>query len=88
MENTINRINQIIEINSKRFSDMSDTIWEYAELAFEEKKSSTLQKKFLQQEGFQITPSVAGLETAFMAQYGSGRPIIALIGEYDALSAM
>ena len=87
-KNMIARINQIVEANRKRFSDMSDAIWEYAELAFEEKKSSKLQMEFLEKEGFEITPCAAGLETAFVAQYGSGKPVIGLVGEFDALSEL
>lgn len=86
--NIINRINQFVETNRTRFSNMSDTIWEYAELAFEERQSAKLQREFLEKEGFQITAPVADLETAFVAQFGSGRPIIALVGEFDALSEL
>jgi aminobenzoyl-glutamate utilization protein B len=74
-------------VESKRddFIRLSDTIWEHPEIAFKEFKASAAQAKFLQEAGFRITWDVAGMSTAFIAEWGKGKPIIAFLGEYDAL---
>ena len=63
---------------------LSHDIFEYAELAFEEVKSSSRIKGFLAEHGFRVR-DVDGLPTAFVAEIGSGFPVIALMAEYDAL---
>lgn len=60
-------------------------IWNYAEVGFREFKSTELLQAQLKKEGFSIEAGVAGMPTAFVATYGSGRPIIGLLGEFDAL---
>lgn len=64
---------------------ISKSLWDFAELSFEENKSSTLLQKELKKEGFKVTPGVAGLKTAFTASYGTGTPVIAILAEFDAL---
>ncbi len=64
---------------------ISDSIWEYAETRYEEYKSSELLYKVLAEEGFTVTKGIADMETAFVASYGSGKPAIGFLGEYDAL---
>ena len=71
-----------------RYTAHSDEIWEYAELRFQEKQSVASQMAILEDEGFRITPNVAGIPTAFMAEAGSGGPIIGFLGEYDALAGL
>ncbi|MCC7367138.1 MAG: amidohydrolase [Chloroflexi bacterium] len=71
-----------------RYTAHSDEIWEYAELRFQEKKSVAAQMALMEAEGFAITPNVAGIPTAFMAEAGSGAPIIGFLGEYDALAGL
>ena len=75
-----------VEERKKDFEDMSDAVWDYAELCFHEYKSTKLQREYMEKDGFRITTPVAGLETAFIAEYGSGRPILAILGENDALA--
>lgn len=70
---------------SRKFGDISDAIWSYAELGFQEYKSSALLTKTLEEAGFKVERGVAGIPTAFVATYGSGKPVIGLLGEYDAL---
>ena len=77
-----------IEKSSGTFKDIAHNIWELAELGFLEEKSSALLRKVLKREGFSITTGVAGMPTAFIAEYGKGGPIIALLSEYDALPGM
>ncbi len=60
-------------------------IWEWAEVGYQEEKASGLLKDTLRAEGFDITEGVAGIPTAFTAQYGDGGPVIAVLAEFDAL---
>jgi len=69
----------------KRFGLISDAIWNYAELGMQEFKSSALLIKALEEEGFTIEKNVAGMPTCFVATWGSGKPVIGILGEYDAL---
>lgn len=73
---------------NSEFEKMSDTIWQYAEPAFQEYQSSKLQREFLEKKGFRITAPVGGMDTAFIAEYGEGSPVIAVLGEYDALPGL
>ena len=72
----------------QQFSSISDQIWEFAEPRYQEFHSSALQADFLEQEGFTVTRNLGGIATAFSASFGSGHPVIGLLGEYDALSCM
>ncbi|MCI6966981.1 amidohydrolase, partial [bacterium] len=67
---------------------LSDHIWDAAETAFTEFKSAAYLKEYLASEGFTIASGVADIPTAFTATYGSGRPHIGLLAEYDALSGL
>src|SRR5688572_7924574 len=64
---------------------LSDEIWAFAEVGLEEKQSSEVLAKYAEQKGFTLQRGVAGISTAFIASYGSGRPVIAIMGEFDAL---
>jgi aminobenzoyl-glutamate utilization protein B len=79
---------QWLEDNSPRFTEMSDQIWGTPEISWEEFFASQLQIEFLENEGFSIARDVAGMNTAFIAEWGGGKPIVAFIGEYDALSGL
>jgi|SRR5690625_4665064 len=63
----------------------SDYIWDHPEIRFEEFESVRHLTSVLKGEEFDITEGLAGIETAFVAEYGSGSPVIAFLGEYDAL---
>lgn len=76
---------QSVEKNQANLIAISDKIWAYAETALREHKSSKELADFAQAQGFRVTRGVAGLPTAFIAEYGSGKPIIGIMGEYDAL---
>jgi len=67
---------------------VSDAIWEVPELGFHEYKSSALQIGLLEQLGFEVTRQVANIPTAFSARYGSGKPVIGILGEFDALAGL
>ena len=78
-------VKQYIQEMRQEFEAVSDNIWGYAEPAFKEFKSSECQRKLMEKLGFRITEKSGGLETAFMAEAGQGKPVIAFLGEVDAL---
>ena len=78
----------VIDQNASVFTDVSDKIWEYAELSLMEYKSAKLYCGVLEKEGFTVETPVAGIETAFKAIYGSGHPVIGILAEYDALTGL
>ena len=63
-------------------------LWEYAEVGFKESKSASLHVQHLKEAGFKVTTGVGDMPTAFMASYGSGKPIIGILAEYDALPGL
>lgn len=67
---------------------VADQIWEYAELSLQEFRSAALYCEVLRQEGFAVEQGICGIDTAFSAAYGSGRPVIGILAEYDALSGL
>ncbi|MED4584201.1 M20 family metallopeptidase [Brevibacillus choshinensis] len=82
------RIAEIIEQKSELLTYVSDRIWEFAETRFEEVRSAELLCQTLEQEGFTVEKDLAGIQTAFVGTYGSGGPVIAILGEFDALSGL
>lgn len=76
---------QSVERHKAKLIDISDQIWAAAETAFEESKSAKLLADYAEKNGFKVTRGVAEMPTAFIAEYGSGRPIIGILGEFDAL---
>lgn len=74
--------------NGKTFEEISDTIWNLAETRYHEYRSADLQKTYMKEHGFNLQEAVAGIETAFIAEYGSGYPVIAVLGEFDALPGL
>src|SRR5690349_3048275 len=76
---------QSVEKNRADYISMSDAIWAYAETALKEHKSSKLLADYAEQKGFRVKRGVAGMPTAFIAEFGSEKPIIGIMGEYDAL---
>ena len=83
-----NLIYATVEDKAALLTDLSDRIWEYAELSMMEHRSTAAYLAILQEEGFNVRENLCGMETAFSASYGEGRPIIGLLGEYDALSGL
>jgi aminobenzoyl-glutamate utilization protein B len=69
----------------RKYGLISDAIWSYAELGMQEFKSSALLIKTLEDEGFSVEKNVAGMPTCFIATWGSGKPVIGILGEFDAL---
>jgi len=77
-----------IEKNAHIFTDLSDQIWANPELSLKEFHSAALYKKVLQENGFRLEENLSGIETAFSGSFGHGRPVIGILGEFDALSGM
>lgn len=78
-------LDSLIQSKKEQFWEMSDQIWGFAEMRFKEDQSSRLQMEFLRNEGFTVEEGIGDIPTAFSARAGSGRPVIGLLGEYDAL---
>jgi aminobenzoyl-glutamate utilization protein B len=74
-----------VEDQKDELIKMSDEIWAHAEIAFEEYKSSKILSDYAEAQGFTVERGVADMKTAFIASYGSGKPIIGILGEFDAL---
>lgn len=72
----------------RKFGAISDAIWNYAELGMQEFKSSAILIKTLEEEGFIVEKGVAGMPTCFVATWGSGKPVIGILGEFDALPGL
>lgn len=75
----------MIQDRAKQYETIAKSIWDWSELGYQEKKSSFLLQKTLKDEGFTIQAGVADIPTAFIAEYGSGFPIIGVLAEFDAL---
>ncbi|MFX1511208.1 MAG: M20 family metallopeptidase [Promethearchaeota archaeon] len=84
----INELEEWIERNQEQFITISDKIWRYAEIGLLEEKSSELLADVLENAEFEVERGVADMPTAFVATYGTGRPIIGILGEYDALPGL
>ena len=74
-----------IENHKAELTNLSDQIWAFAETALRETRSSKLLADYAEKQGFDVKRGVAGMPTAFVASYGQGRPVIGILGEYDAL---
>src|SRR5512132_1878028 len=77
-----------LDAKSAHYADVAKQIWGFAELGYEEFKSSALLRRELATAGFKVDSGVAGEPTAFIATYGSGKPVIAIVGEFDALPGL
>ena len=67
------------------YEEMALKIWHWAEVGYQETKSTALLQEQLAKAGFKIETGVAGIPTAFIATYGSGSPVIGIMAEMDAL---
>jgi len=76
---------QSVEQHKESLIKLSDSVWALAETAFEEQGSAKILADYAEAQGMKVTRGVAGIPTAFTATYGSGQPVISILGEYDAL---
>jgi len=79
---------KFLDSKSDEYTTMSNTIWALAELGYQEEETSKLMQSHLKEENFSINNGVAEIPTAFIASYGSGKPIIAILAEMDALPGL
>ena len=74
-----------INAHQSQFEKVALDLWNFAELGYQETQSSTLLQAELKEEGFTVTSGIADIPTAFKAEYGTGGPVIGILGEFDAL---
>lgn len=77
-----------VEKHKDNLIKISDSIWALAEIAFEESESAELLASYAEENGLKVTRGVANIPTAFTATYGSGSPVISILGEFDALPGL
>ncbi|NER11917.1 amidohydrolase [Leptobacterium flavescens] len=77
-----------IEKHKAELIEVSDKVWAAAETAFNEEVSSKVLADYAEKNGFKVERGVAGMPTAFVATYGSGSPVIGILGEFDALPGL
>lgn len=84
-ETTTDSVLAFIDSRHESTARLARTLWEYAEVGYQETRSTALLQETLAAEGFEIEAGVAGMPTAFVASYGDSGPVIAILAEYDAL---
>ncbi len=77
-----------MDSQTETYGAIAQQIWNLAEMGYQEEKSAALLQTTLSDAGFSIKTGVAEIPTAFIAEYGSGSPVIAILGEYDALPGL
>ncbi|MEG1862516.1 MAG: amidohydrolase [Oscillospiraceae bacterium] len=82
------KISQLVESKKDLFSAVSDKVWETPELGFLEYKSSATLIEALKAQGFEVETGLGGIDTAFKGTFGSGKPAIGFLGEFDALPSL
>lgn len=88
MTKTKKQVISSIDEKADKYGELAQEIWDLAELGFLENESAALLAGALEDEGFKVQRGVAGMPTAFVAEYGSGQPVIGILAEYDALPGM
>lgn len=83
--NYIEEISQLVNQQQNLLTNISDKIWQFAEVRFEEFQSCALLEQTLKDHGFRVQSNAGNIPTAFVAEYGNGGPVIGILGEYDAL---
>jgi len=81
-------LNHAIDARAKQYGELAQDIWGLAEMGYLEFESSAKLQVALQDEGFKIETGIADIPTAFTASYGRGKPVIAIMGEFDALPGL
>jgi aminobenzoyl-glutamate utilization protein B len=88
LDNHLKDLWNLVDARRQRYIDLSDRIWSYAELAYNEHRSAADIEATLHAEGFKVETNVAGIPTALTGEAGAGGPVIAILGEYDALPGL
>ncbi len=79
---------QTLDARGEEYFQAAHQIWEWAEVGYQEERSSALLQELLSGEGFSVVSGVVGIPTAFVAEYGSGTPVIGILAEFDALPGL
>ena len=77
-----------IDEQYEALTDLSDRIWSFEEIAFEETQSARALMEYARAQGFTVKENIGDIPTAFTAEYGSGKPVIGILGEFDALPGL
>jgi aminobenzoyl-glutamate utilization protein B len=77
-----------VDEKKEAFTALADRIWDHPEIAYAEQRSVAEHTAMLEREGFTVTQNVVGIPTAVMGEAGTGGPVIAILGEYDALPGL
>jgi aminobenzoyl-glutamate utilization protein B len=77
-----------VQQHEQALIQLSDQVWSFAEIAMREHQSAKVLSDYAEKQGFRVTRNVAAIPTAFIAEYGSGKPIIGILGEFDALPGL
>lgn len=78
----------VIDRQADFFRELADEIWDHPELSLKEYRAADLYCRKLRELGFEVTEKLCGIETAFCGRFGSGKPVIGILGEFDALSGL
>lgn len=78
----------VIDRQADFFRELADEIWDHPELSLKEFRAADLYCRKLRELGFEVTEKLCGIETAFCGRFGSGKPVIGILGEFDALSGL
>ncbi|MBB4080545.1 aminobenzoyl-glutamate utilization protein B [Lewinella aquimaris] len=81
-------VSESIEEQFTELTQLSDRIWSYEEVAFQETRSAEALKEYARAQGFTVKENIGDMPTAFTAEYGSGKPVIGILGEFDALPGL
>ncbi len=81
-------ITRTVALNADNLKAVSDKIWSLAEIRYEETESAKLLADELEAAGFAVTRKAGNIDTAFVASYGEGHPVVAILGEFDALTGL
>ena len=77
-----------VDLHAAELTELSDRVWAYAETALRETRSAAALADYAEKQGFRVQRGVAGMPSAFIATYGQGRPVVGIMGEYDALPGL
>ncbi|HBT6034153.1 TPA: amidohydrolase, partial [Klebsiella pneumoniae] len=88
MEAIFQFVDEVVEAQRDTYCAIADDIWDHPETRFEEFWSAQRLADALEAEGFQLTRDAGGIPNAFIASVGEGQPVIALLGEFDALAGL
>lgn len=82
------KVLQSIDAKRQQYADAARQIWGFAEVGYQEEKSSAVLQSLLTGAGFTVQRGVAEIPTAFVGSFGTGKPVVAIIGEFDALPSL